>query len=76
MAKFHRAFQNTVAKTMVTPFLSKLGLNCLFTISVALVFTQLVAVESLNRDSFLLATFPAILISFGLWFNFVNQSYN
>ena len=76
MAKFHRAFQNTVAKTMVTPFLSKSGLNCLFTISVALVFTQLVAIESLNRDSFLLATFPAMLISFGLWFNFVNQSYN
>ena len=76
MTKSHRAFQNTVAKTMVTPILSKSGLNCLFTISVALVFTQLVAVESLNRDSFLLATFPVILISFGLWFNFVNQSYN
>jgi len=76
MAKFHRAFQNTVAKTMVTPFLSKSGLNCLFTISVALVFTQLVAIESLNRDSFLLATFPAMLISFGLWFNFVNQTYS
>ena len=76
MAKFHRAFQNTVAKTMVTPFLSKSGLNCLFTISVALVFTQLVAIESLNRDSFLLATFTEMIISFGLWLNFVNQSYN
>ena len=76
MAKFHRAFQNTVAKTMVTPFLSKSGLNCRFTFSVALVFTQLVAIESLNRDSFLLATFPEMLIGFGLWFNFVNQSYN
>ena len=76
MTKFPRAFQNTVAKMMVTPFLSKSGLNCLFTISLALVFTQLVDAESLNRASFLLASFPAILISFGLWFNFVNQTYS
>ena len=41
-----------------------------------MVFTQLVAEESLSRDSFLLAAFPAIFISFGLWFNFVNQTYS
>ena len=76
MTRFPRAFQNTVAKTMVTPFLSKSRLNVLVMISMVLLFTQLEGVESLNQDSFLLATLPAILISLGLWFNFANQSYN
>jgi hypothetical protein len=58
---------------MLAPLLSKVGLNSIFLVFLAFVLGSLMTGETLNQESFLLAAFPAIVISSALWFNFTNQ---
>lgn len=61
---------------MLAPFLSKAGLNSLFSLFLGLVVVPLVIGDSYGQGSVLIATFPALFICAGLWFNFTNRIYS
>jgi hypothetical protein len=73
MASTNLTIKNSVARIMLAPLLSKVGLNSIFLVFLAFVLGSLMTGETLNQESFLLAAFPAIVISSALWFNFTNQ---
>jgi hypothetical protein len=73
MAITNLTIKSSVARIMLAPLLSKLGLNSIFLVFLAFVIGSLMTGEVTNQESFFLAAFPAIVISSALWFNFTNQ---
>ena len=73
MANTNLTIKSSVARIMLAPLLSKVGLNSIFLVFLAFVMGSLMTVEILNQESFFLAALPAIVISSALWFNFTNQ---
>ena len=76
MANTNLSIKSSVARVMLAPLLSKVGLNSIFLVFLAFVLASLMTGEILNQESFFLAAFPAIAISSALWFNFTNQIYS
>ena len=68
--------KNKFVSIMLAPFLSKAGLNGLFSLFLAFVVVPLALGDSYGQGSVLIATFPALLVCAGLWFNFTNRIYS
>ena len=73
MTNTNVTIKSSVARIMIAPLLSKVGLNSLFLVFLAFVIGSLMTGEISNQESFFLAAFPAMVISSALWFNFTNQ---
>ena len=73
MTKTNLTIKSSVARIMLSPLISKAGLNGIFLVFLAFVIGYFMTGEIFNQESFFLAAFPAIVISSALWFNFTNQ---
>ena len=73
MANTNLTIKSSIAKVMLAPLLSKVGLNSIFLVFLTFMIGSLITGEISNQESFFLAAFPAIVISSALWFNFTNQ---
>ena len=76
MTNITNSFQNTLAKAMLAPFLSKAGMNSIFLLILVVSVYPVIISEYLKQDSFLLAICPVIVVSIGLWLNFINRIRN
>ena len=73
MANTNLIIKSFIARIMLAPLLSKVGLNSIFLVFLVFVIGSLMIGEIPSQESFFLAMFPAIVISSAIWFNFTNQ---